>query len=167
MRGVRRVNVTPGWLKRLGLALSASKPRSRNSKGSTGGKVVVSSCTGRYSAYLYFGLVSYCFNQHGIIGNPTPSCVLSSYAAAKRIVSLDGFVSEIVVVVLVMFVECCLRSAYPIAVTLVGSYRPCSDTLTAALAVCQVVFADPKTSHHMPPLWHHQASTLLHLCDRQ
>lgn len=65
-----------------------------------------------------------------------------------------------------MFVECCLCSAYLIEVTLAGSYSPCLDTLTAALAVCQVVFADPKTSHHMPPLWHHQASTLLHLRDR-
>ena len=29
-----------------------------------------------------------------------------------------------------------------------------------------MVFVDPKTSHHMPPLWHHQASTLLRLRDR-
>jgi hypothetical protein len=41
-----------------------------------------------------------------VIASLTPSWVLSSYAAAKRMVSLCGFVSaEIVVVVLVMVAE--------------------------------------------------------------
>jgi hypothetical protein len=97
----------------------------------------------------------------------TPSCDLSSYAAAKRIVSLGAF--QTVVVVLVMFAEYCLWRIFLIEAKQLDSYKPRSNILTAALTECQVVFADPKTSHHIPPLWHHQASslaTLLHLCDR-
>lgn len=76
--------------------------------------------------------VSYGYNQHDTIGSLTPSCVLSSYAAAKRIVSLGGFVSEVVVVVVVMFAEYCLWIAYLDAAIQSDSYITYRYTLTAA-----------------------------------
>lgn len=76
----------------------------------------------------------------------TPSCDLSSYAAAKRIVSLGAF--QTVVVVLVMFAEYCLRRIYLIEAKQPDSYKPRLNTLPAAFTECQVCV---RRSQDVPP----------------